>query len=124
MVQGWEYRVVHINLRGREGSQTPDPELASRRLGGSLSPEFIAREFPDQYTQGSGAAPPKHPAEQLQHFLNLLGREGWEMVEAPRVGDLLMFVFKRPAAAAGAGADSGGGGAATNAEEDSRAEDT
>ena len=37
----------------------------------------------------------KHPAAQLQHFLNLLGHEGWELVETSQVGGLLMFFFKR-----------------------------
>ena len=37
----------------------------------------------------------KHPAAQLQHFLNLLGNEGWELVETSQVGGLLMFFFKR-----------------------------
>jgi hypothetical protein len=32
----------------------------------------------------------------LQFFLNALGKENWELVEAPKVGPLLMFVFKRP----------------------------
>jgi hypothetical protein len=66
--------------------------VASERLGGVLSPEFIAREFPEQYK----AAPiPRHPAEQLQYFLNLLGKQGWELVETGQVGPLLMFFFKR-----------------------------
>jgi hypothetical protein len=66
--------------------------VASERLRGLLSPEFIAREFPEQYK----AAPlPRHPAEQLQYFLNLLGKEGWELVETGQVGPLLMFFFKR-----------------------------
>ena len=66
----------------------------SDRLGGALSPDFLQREFPQQY--GAAAAKPRHPAEQLQFFLNALGKENWELVEAPRLGPLLMFVFKRP----------------------------
>ena len=88
----WEYRVIHINLDGGHPPQPPDPQVASERLGGVLSPEFIAREFPEQYK----AAPlPRHPAEQLQYFLNLLGKDGWELVETGQVGPLLMFFFKR-----------------------------
>ena len=79
----WEYRVIHINLDGGHPPQPPDPQVASERLGGVLSPEFIAREFPEQYK----AAPlPRHPAEQLQYFLNLLGKDGWELVETGQVG--------------------------------------
>lgn len=88
----WEYRVIHINLESGQPPQAPDPQAASERLGGVLSPEFIAREFPEQYK----AAPiPRHPAEQLQYFLNLLGKQGWELVETGQVGPLLMFFFKR-----------------------------
>ena len=91
----WEYRVIHINVDSNRPPQPPDPQAASEKLHGVLSPEFISREFPEQY--GSAAAQvPKHPAEQLQYFLNLLGKEGWEMVEASPVGPLLMFFFKRP----------------------------
>ena len=89
----WDYRVIHINLESGNAPQAPNPQVASERLGGVLSPEFIAREFPEQYK----AAPlPRHPAEQLQYFLNLLGKDGWELVETGQVGPLLMFFFKRP----------------------------
>ena len=88
----WEYRVIHINLESGQPPRAPDPQVASERLGGVLSPEFIAREFPEQYK----ATPiPRHPAEQLQYFLNLLGKQGWELVETGQVGPLLMFFFKR-----------------------------
>ena len=62
--------------------------------GGALSPAFLKKEFPQQYS--AEARKPRHPAEQLQFFLNALGKENWELVDAPQVGPLLMFVFKRP----------------------------
>jgi hypothetical protein len=90
----WEYRVIHINVDNNRPPEAPNPQVASQKLHGALSAEFISREFPEQY--GPAAAQvPKHPAEQLQYFLNLLGKEGWEMVEAAQVGPLLMFFFKR-----------------------------
>ena len=92
-VQRWEYRVVHINISNDSPSQQPTAEAASKKLQGSLSPEFIKREFPQLYQQQSNNQ--KHPAAQLQHFLNLLGNEGWELVETSQVGGLLMFFFKR-----------------------------
>ena len=93
----WEYRVIHINVDNRTPPQPPDPQVASQKLGGTLSPEFISREFPQQYGPEQRAqSAPKHPAEQLQHFLNLLGKEGWEMTTTAQVGQLLMFFFKRP----------------------------
>jgi hypothetical protein len=92
----WEYRVIHINVDISAPPQPPDPQVASRKLGGALSPEFISREFPQQYgPEQQSKATPKHPAEQLQHFLNLLGREGWELTTTAQVGQLLMFFFKR-----------------------------
>ena len=63
-----------------------------------MSPEFIAKEFPKVYSKEAQKPPPKqkHPAEQLQHFLNQLGAERWELVETTQIGPLLMFFFKRP----------------------------
>ena len=95
----WEYRVIHIDASKGTPPTPPDPKVASEKLGGTLSPEFISREFPQQYgpeQQAKAKAAPKHPAEQLQHFLNLLGKEGWEMTTTAQVGQLLMFFFKRP----------------------------
>ncbi|MFM7361677.1 MAG: hypothetical protein ACKO3F_12470, partial [Cyanobium sp.] len=90
----WEYRVIHINVESGNPPEPPSPKADSERLGGALSPEYLRREFPQQYS-GAGAQP-RHPAEQLQFFLNALGRDNWEMVEAAQVGPLLMFFFKRP----------------------------
>ncbi|MEB3264769.1 MAG: hypothetical protein VKJ66_10400 [Synechococcus sp.] len=91
----WEYRVLHINVDSNAPPGPPNPKDDSTRLGGALSPEFLEREFPEQYK----GAPRKamHPAEQLQGFLNQLGRQGWELTETTQVGPLLMFIFKRPA---------------------------
>ncbi|SBO42808.1 hypothetical protein [Cyanobium sp. NIES-981] len=91
---GWEYRVIHINVESGAPPEPPSPKTDSEKLGGALSPEFLQKEFPQQY--GPLNARPRHPAEQLQFFLNALGRENWEMVEAAQVGPLLMFFFKRP----------------------------
>lgn len=92
---GWEYRVIHINVEGGPPPEPPSPRTDSERLGGALSPEFLQREFPQQYSEAGKR--PRHPAEQLQFFLNALGREGWELAETTQVGPLLMFIFKRPA---------------------------
>jgi hypothetical protein len=93
----WEYRVVHINVDSGAPPQPPDPKAASDHLHGTLSPDFLAREFPEVYGEESEAARRgRHPAEQLQVFLNLLGKEGWELTTTSQVGPLLMFFFKRP----------------------------
>ena len=95
----WEYRVIHINVESSAPPGPPDPQADSERLGGALSPDFLRREFPQQYT--AGPRRPRHPAEQLQFFLNALGKDNWEMVEDAQVGKLQMFIFKRPCADSG-----------------------
>ncbi|MEB3201478.1 MAG: hypothetical protein VKK05_01535 [Synechococcus sp.] len=90
----WEYRVIHINVESSTPPGPPNPKADSERLGGALSPDYLKREFPQQYS--AEAQKPRHPAEQLTFFLNALGKENWEMVEAAQVGPLLMFFFKRP----------------------------
>ena len=72
-----------------------NPEAASKKLQGSLSPEFIKKEFPDLYKNRSQSRRPRHPAEQLQDFLNEMGRSSWELIEISELGPLQMFFFKR-----------------------------
>lgn len=88
--------MIHINVDNNAPPGPPDPKSDSARLGGALSPEFLQNQFPQQYDPAKAKASARHPAEQLQFFLNALGKEGWEMVEAAQVGPLLMFFFKRP----------------------------
>ena len=92
----WEYRVVHINVESGRPPQPSTPEQASAHLHGALSPGFLAREFPEHYAEDRERGRRGHPAEQLEHHLNQLGKQGWEMSTSAQVGPLLMFVFKRP----------------------------
>ena len=90
----WEYKVIHININTTINSSKPaTPETDSQKLQGVLSPEYIKREFPQMYQANTN--PKKHPAAQLEQFLNQLGNEGWELIETNNVGGLLMFFFKR-----------------------------
>ena len=91
----WEYKVIHINTNVQNTGkiQASTPERDSQKLQGALSPEFIKKEFPKMYPQNT--AKPKHPAQQLETFLNTLGKDRWELVETSQVGELLMFFFKR-----------------------------
>ena len=91
----WEYKVIHINTNVQKTAKTQasTPERDSQKLQGALSPEFIKKEFPKMYQQNT--AKPKHPAQQLETFLNTLGKDRWELVETSQVGELLMFFFKR-----------------------------
>lgn len=71
-------------------SQTPsDPDDASRKLGGVLSPEALRNQFPEHYSQGDGRA-------QIYNFLNDAGRDGWELIQIQQVGDLPLMILKRP----------------------------
>ena len=90
----WEYRIIHLNIDNNEKQQSPNPTEASNKLGGSLSPEYLSKEFPKQYGD-SKQDPPKHPATQLQEILNLFGEECWELIEISDIGRLKMIFFKR-----------------------------
>ena len=90
----WEYKVIHININTTTNStKQATPETDSKKLQGLLSPEYIKREFPQMYQYRNKKE--KHPAAQLELFLNQLGNDGWELIETNNVGGLLMFFFKR-----------------------------
>ena len=98
IVRQWEYKVIHINMNSAKQedlSKQANPEVASKKLQGSLSPEFIKKEFPDLYKNPGQSRRPRHPAEQLQDFLNEMGRSSWELIEISELGPLQMFFFKR-----------------------------
>ena len=80
----WEYKVVQMV------PQAPaDAADASRKLGGSLSPEALRSQFPEHYGGVNGR-------KQINDFLNVLGDEGWELVQFQQIGELPLMVFKRP----------------------------
>ena len=80
----WEYKVVQMV------AQAPaDAADASRKLGGSLSPEALRSQFPEHYGGVNGR-------KQINDFLNVLGDEGWELVQFQQIGELPLMVFKRP----------------------------
>ena len=90
----WEYLVVHINFESNKevNIEINNPKVASDKLKGSLSPEYLKKEFPDQFKNTS---PPVHPTKQLEFFLNRCGNERWKLTSTERVGGLLMFIFLR-----------------------------
>ena len=80
----WEYKVVQMV------PQAPaDAADASRKLGGSLSPEALRSQFPEHYGGVNGR-------KQINDFLNVLGDDGWELVQFQQIGELPLMVFKRP----------------------------
>ena len=90
----WEYYVVHLNVddSSSKHEEASNPEAASEKLKGSLSPDFLKDQFPEQYQENDDS---EHPAVQLSKFLNKKGLEGWEFSETIKIGKLLFLIFKR-----------------------------
>ena len=90
----WEYHVVHLNVEDssikNEGAS--NPKAASEKLKGSLSPDFLKDQFPEQYKKDEDS---KHPAIQLSKFLNKKGLEQWELSETIKIGNMLFLIMKR-----------------------------
>ena len=61
----WEYRVIHLNVDDSSSKidEASNPEAASEKLKGSLSPDFLKDQFPEQYQENEGS---EHPAVQLK----------------------------------------------------------
>ncbi len=90
----WEYYVVHINVDDSlsKTEEASNPEAASEKLKGSLSPDFLKDQFPEQYQENNDA---EHRAIQLSKFLNKKGFEGWELSEKIKIGKMLFLIMKR-----------------------------
>ena len=90
----WEYQVIHLNVDDSSGKneEASNPEVASEKLKGSLSPGFLKDQFPDQYQENEGS---KHPAVQLSQFLNKKGQDRWEFSETIKIGKMLFLIMKR-----------------------------
>ena len=90
----WEYHVVHLNVDDTSVNhkEASNPEVASEKLKGSLSADFLKDQFPEQYQENEG---PEHPAIQLSKFLNKKGLESWELSETIKIGKMLFLIMKR-----------------------------
>ena len=90
----WEYHVVHLNVEdsSSKSEEASNPEVASEKLKGSLSPDFLKDQFPEQYQENEGS---EHPAIQLSKFLNQKGLERWELSETIKIGKMLFLILKR-----------------------------
>ena len=91
----WEYQVIHLNVDNSSSKceDSNNPEAASEKLKGSLSPDFLKDQFPEQYQENEGS---EHPAIQLSKFLNKKGLESWELSETLKIGKMLFLIMKRP----------------------------
>ncbi len=87
----WEYKILNLNVNNKEVSSSSNPEKDSVKLKGSLSPDFIKQQFPQQY-QAQNEPP---PAIQLQNIMNTLGKEGWQFRETINLPNLVFLVFIR-----------------------------
>ena len=90
----WEYHVVHLNVdhTSVNHKEASNPEVASEKLKGSLSPDFLKDQFPEQYQENEGSG---HPAIQLSKFLNKKGLERWELSETIKIDNMLFLIMKR-----------------------------
>ena len=90
----WEYQVIHLNVdnSSSKSEESSNPEAASEKLKGSLSPDFLKDQFPEQYHGNEGSV---HPATQLSNFLNKKGLESWELSETLKIGKMLFLIMKR-----------------------------
>ena len=90
----WEYQVIHLNVddSSSKSDEASNPEAASEKLKGSLSPDFLKDQFPEQYQENVGS---EHPAMQLSKFLNKKGQERWELSETIKIGKMLFLIMKR-----------------------------
>ena len=81
----WEYQVIHLNVdnSSSKSEELSNPEAASEKLKGSLSPDFLKDQFPEQYHENEGSV--VHPATQLSNFLNKKGLESWELSETLKI---------------------------------------
>ncbi len=90
----WEYHVVHLNVddTSNDCEEVSDPEAASEKLKGSLSPDFLKDQFPDKYKENEDE---DHPAVQLSKFLNKKGLDNWELSETIKIGSMQFLIMKR-----------------------------
>ena len=90
----WEYQVIHLNVDDSsiKNDEASNPEAASEKLKGSLSPDFLKDQFPEQYQENDGS---EHPAVQLSKFLNKKGMDRWELSETIKIGKMLFLIMKR-----------------------------
>tara|TARA_B100001287_G_scaffold204892_1_gene174058 strand:+ start:524 stop:817 length:294 start_codon:yes stop_codon:yes gene_type:complete len=91
-IQKWDYFVIHINFEEKKDQSQQKSQEASDRLGGSLSKEYLEKEFPDQFKTSK---PGLHPSKQLELILKKFGNEGWKLQATEKIGNLLMFIFMK-----------------------------
>ena len=90
----WDYFVININFEEQKSSPSDKVQKASEKLGGSLSKEFLEKEFPAQFKNNNNNSS-LHPSKQLEIILKKIGDEGWKLQATEKVGTFLMFIFMK-----------------------------
>jgi hypothetical protein len=85
---GWDYRVIGININL---TPTPNAAVASQKLGEGFSPEFLEKQFPDEYVAKRSV----NMALQCQQVIQIYGRYGWEHYQQGQLGQTAMLYFRR-----------------------------
>ena len=91
-MQKWDYFVINVNFEEQKNSSAEKVQKASEKLGGSLSKEYLEKEFPEQFKT---IKPGLHPSKQLEVILKKIGDEGWKLQATERIGSFLMFIFMK-----------------------------
>jgi hypothetical protein len=87
--QQWDYRVIGININPVQPSSA---SKAARKMGENFSPEFLQKEFPEEYQANRST----NMALQCQQLIQIYGKFGWEHYQQGQIGNSVMMYFRRP----------------------------
>jgi len=84
----WDYRVIGININTIEPSNA---SKAAEKMGESFSPEFLQKQFPEEYQTKRST----NMALQCQKVIQIYGKFGWEHYQQGQLGNTAMLYFRR-----------------------------
>jgi hypothetical protein len=87
--ESWDYRVIGININS---IQPANASKAAEKLGESFTPEFLQKQFPEEYV----AQRSTNIALQCQQVIQIYGKHGWEHYQQGQLGATAMLYFRRP----------------------------
>lgn len=85
----WDYRVIGININPIQPSNA---SKAAKKMGESFSPEFLQKQFPEEYQSKRST----NMALQCQQVIQIYGKFGWEHYQQGQLGNTAMMYFRRP----------------------------
>ena len=86
----WEYKILHLKVENKS-NKVANPYNDSKKLKGSLSPEFIKEQFPEQFLKDNDESFP----DQINNLLNIFGKEGWQLISVEDLEGFILFIFIR-----------------------------